>query len=289
MFKKLLKYDKKAVSKLWWIGALISFGSALISAFLFRFVLPILESNIQDDFIQTISGLGITAAILSLVTVFSAGIFTEVLLFIRFYKHFFTDEGYLTFTLPVKRSTLLLSKTVNAAIWNLAHFGVILAAMVLFAIIAIPPEPNGPFFNLIVFETIGALLSFSWETIGGWLIVYIAEGFLFLFVSLIFSIILIQFCITFGSTVVKRAKLILSIGIYYAISSTLASISQFMMFTFGGVLFGGIVDFMEDATQNQICAAYACLFLSIIAAFAVISAVLYAITQYMLDRKLNLA
>ena len=38
---------------------------------------------------------------------------------IRFYKNFFTDEGYLMFTLPVKTSELLLSKLLVAVLWRL--------------------------------------------------------------------------------------------------------------------------------------------------------------------------
>ena len=41
---------------------------------------------------------------------------------IRFYKNFFTDEGYLMFTLPVKTSDLILSKTLVAVIWRLISF-----------------------------------------------------------------------------------------------------------------------------------------------------------------------
>lgn len=38
---------------------------------------------------------------------------------IRFYKNFFTDEGYLMFTLPVKTSELLFSKLLVAVLWRL--------------------------------------------------------------------------------------------------------------------------------------------------------------------------
>lgn len=38
---------------------------------------------------------------------------------VRFYKNLFTDEGYLMFTLPVKASDLLLSKTLVAVTWRL--------------------------------------------------------------------------------------------------------------------------------------------------------------------------
>ena len=41
--------------------------------------------------------------------IIASAVVTELLVFVRFYKNFFTDEGYLTFTLPVSRKDLLLS------------------------------------------------------------------------------------------------------------------------------------------------------------------------------------
>ena len=128
-----------------------------------------------------------------------------------------------------------------------------------------------------------------WQNVGAWLIVYVLEAILAIFTYSIFSISLVHFCITIGSVLVKKAKLILSIGIYYAFSSSLAAICQFGIYLFGSLMSTGMLILMENATANQIHAAIVFLILAVIAIIATITAVLYSITQYMLDRKLNLA
>ena len=53
----------------------------------------------------------------------------------RFYANLFTDEGYLTLTLPVTAHQIVISKVLAAALWLLVDFLVVGAcvAMVLFA------------------------------------------------------------------------------------------------------------------------------------------------------------
>ena len=48
---------------------------------------------------------------------------------VRFYKNFFTDEGYLMFTLPVKTSDLILSKTIVAVLWRIIAAGFIVLSI----------------------------------------------------------------------------------------------------------------------------------------------------------------
>ena len=289
MFKKLLKYDIKAIARHWWIGAVISVVAAIVSAGLIRLFMLALENKTQNTFVALISIFGLIVAFFCIIAIVLAFVFTIILVFVRFYKHFFTDEGYLTFTLPVKRSTLLLSKTVNAVIWLCAHFAVIVISLLLFTLLLPPFEESGFWINFTVFQTIGEWLVSAWSSVGAWLIVYILEALLIAFAYLLFLISLVHFCITVGSVLVKKAKLILSIGIYYAFSWCLSAIAQFGILLFGALLSAGMSILMENATKNQSYAIYACLVLSIAAALAAIAAVLYSATQHMLDRKLNLA
>ena len=289
MFKKLLKYDIKAISKLWWIGATISVVAAIVAAILIRFFIYVIDMNSDSIILNLASIFGLIAAIFCIIAVILAYVFTVVLVFVRFYKHFFTDEGYLTFTLPVKRSTLFFSKTLNAAIWLSAHLVLIIISLLLFALLVVPPEENGFFINFAFFEELGKLFAQAWEAIGAWLLVYIIEALLFIFISLVFSITLIYFCITVGSVLVKKAKLILSIGIYYAIYSSLTAIWQFSYYIFGSLMTTGMGILMKEATKNQTAAVYALLVLVVLSIISAIATIFYSLTQYLLDRKLNLA
>ena len=178
MLKKLLKYDMRAVSGLWWIGAVISVAAAVVGAFLIRFFTYVNQLEEPNVILSMASILGVLVAIFCILAIFLAFVFTVVLVFVRFYKNFFTDEGYLTFTLPVKRSTLLFSKMVNATVWFSAHFGVIVLSALLFVLLVWPPEADGFFINFAVFKNIGELFVREWDRLGAWMIVYDLVAFL---------------------------------------------------------------------------------------------------------------
>lgn len=69
-----------------------------------------------------------------------------VYLGVHFYKTMYTDEGYLTHTLPVTEGKLLFAKTLVSGIWVLiVSLGIILsvAALMMFLISAVLPEGYG--------------------------------------------------------------------------------------------------------------------------------------------------
>ncbi len=289
MFKKLLKYDLKAIARLWWIGAVISVAAAVAGALLFRFAISVLDGGTDSVFLQLLSILALIVGLLSVFAVLLSYVFTIILIFTRFYKHFFTDEGYLTFTLPVKRSTLFLSKTVSAVIWYCAHFCVILISLLLFAVLVTPLQEGEVFLSFYVLEAIGALFTLLWKLIGAWLIVYILEVLLILFVCTLFTISLIHFCITFSAVIAKKAKVILAILMFYLLSGAFSTVSQFSLTIFGGLMLEGMTILTQNASPDRMCGIYALLLMVMVGIMSVLGAALYSATQYMLDRKLNLA
>ena len=288
MLKKVLKYDMKAISGVWWLGAVVSIVASFIGSLLLRFFFEVSRSNDRSSLLIVLSTLALVAGFLCIVGVSLSYAFTMVLVFVRFYKNFFTDEGYLTFTLPVKRSTLLFSKTLNAAIWLIAHIGVIAVSGLMFLLLVYPGGEGNNFIDLYLFEKIGEFFKNLWDELGAWLIVYIFEILLIIFVALIFSILLIHFCITFGCMLVKKAKLFLSIGIYYAFISVISLVTQLGSFLFTLVMYDGMWILIDNADKNQANAIFVLVILAITAAFATVAAVIYSVTQHMLDRKLNL-
>ena len=289
MFKKLLRYDIKAISRFWWIGAVVSLGSGFVGALLMRGFIEVIDSDSYDPFVELFAIFGMIAALFCILAMVLSFFLTTVLVFARFYKHLFTDEGYLTFTLPVSRSSILLSKTVNAVIWFSLHSVVLVVSFLLFFLIVIPPEEGAFFLSFEAFKFIGDLFVGAWETVGGWLIVYILEALIFFLFSTLFSISLIHFCIAFASSLVKKAKVLVAIGIYYAVSSVQSMILQFIFYLYGGILTETIADLMQNSTPFAANAAAATFFLAVIAAFAAVAFILYSVTQYLIDRKLNLA
>ena len=149
MFAKLLKYDMKSTMR---VGlplliaavALVLFGvfNNLFSMFTqdmnmniaewvnegainerVYMVLTILISllTLISSFFQSIGSMVLAAAYLAMV----------IINLVNFYKNLITDEGYLMFTLPVRPIELLSSKVVNACIWNLAAYVIVLGGAII--------------------------------------------------------------------------------------------------------------------------------------------------------------
>ena len=107
MLKKLLKYDLKSVFKYWWIAAIASLGLSAAGGFCISVMMA------EKDVPALIAVLIVLTLLFSIIGIVAFSILSYILLYVRFYKNFFTDEGYLTFTLPVKRSQLLNSKLIT--------------------------------------------------------------------------------------------------------------------------------------------------------------------------------
>ena len=280
MLKKLLKYDMRAVFKVWWIGALISVASAIFGGVLSQIAgtIPPKTENVILGLIRTFC---LFTAVICGLTLALSLVLTVVLTIIRFYRHFFTDEGYLTFTLPVSRRTLLFSKTLNAFIWYSLHIIIFFFSALLFWDLATPKED----IFLDFFSLIDWIFEFFWDELGAWLIVYTVEAILLPIVSLILSITLIHFCTTFASVLLKKARGIAGVGIFYALTSTFSLIGQLTLYIFGFAF----ISASPELLAGQESASVALLLLITIAVIAAISAILYSVTQLLLDRKLNLA
>lgn len=278
MLRKLLKYDFAAVIKLWCLGALavliISCGGGLCLRIL-------LSERPMHDMVNLAAGLG---AVLSYVAIIAFSILTFILLAIRFYKNFFTDQGYLTFTLPVKLHKLINSKLILALVMELMT-GIVIAAFFLI-FLSIAGALNAEMIGEI-FDNIG--LWFKSINDGGylgWFILYIVEIILISVASSLFGILFMGCCITFGSVIAKRAKVFAAILVYYGANSVFSTVVWiFMMF---GV--GAYISWLSTVslTEVQSLGVAAMTMFGIFALLAMLCSLLYTLQYRLLDRKLNL-
>ena len=287
MLKKLLKYDMRAVWRLGWISAVIVPIAAIIAAFSTRF----LSTPFDDtDFLGAIAI--IFAALLlfaSVIAVILSFVLTMILVLARFYKNFFTDEGYLTFTLPTTRSKMLFSKTLNAFIWFTAHILLIIASFAVYLLLAPRPDSDEILISPFIYEQLAELFSLIFKGIGVWIIVILALLFICMLVMLLMSITMLQLSITIGSVIAKKAKIIVSIGIYYAINTALTMFWQLVYTSFSLTVFSSAADTVSISSTGEMGAVVSLVLLIFIAINAVIASLLYCFTQNLLDRRLNLA
>ncbi len=121
MLGKVLKYDIKASAKMFLPMYLIVIVVSVLTLVCVK-VLGEVENQIADF-------VGGTTILMYVVALIALMILTSIFLIVRFYKNFATDEAYLTFTLPVKTSSLVISKQINGIFWNLISIVVFGAAL----------------------------------------------------------------------------------------------------------------------------------------------------------------
>ena len=162
MLKKCLKYDLRAVHRIWWILAVTMVAASAVVAICIRALAQNMwnmteESSGLEVLITLFGGAGAMLGFIAMVACLSVSV---ILVYWRTYTHFYTDEGYLTFTLPVKRSTLYLSKVITAAIVELST-GLLFVLGIALILLVAPPTEDGALLNPIVYTGLADLLGCS--------------------------------------------------------------------------------------------------------------------------------
>lgn len=126
MLGKLLKHEWKAV---WKIPTLL-IGILMLTAVLagLTFALPIWDSEWIGLPLS-----GIMMFFLFYFAMIATVLGISIYFAVRYYKNMYTDEGYLTHTLPVSARQLLLNKVITMSAWNLIGGLAVIASVILFA------------------------------------------------------------------------------------------------------------------------------------------------------------
>ena len=160
MFSRLLKHEWRANAGLLGMLSLAAFGIGVLATA----VLRILMSTSGALWWETEKGLGVALVIalcmflfFSVVALSVYAIAVQVILLYRFYKNKFTDEGYLTFTLPVKTSHIFWSSFLNMLIW--LGISILVVFSVVFLAVLFGTAEHG-LINTDVFDAMKDLLEF---------------------------------------------------------------------------------------------------------------------------------
>ena len=274
MLKKLLKHDFKALFKYWWIVAVVTAGLSALSGK----CITIIESEKELPAVLDASA-GI-ALMLTYIGIIVFTVFSTVMIFVRYYKNLFTDEGYLTFTLPVKRSDILNSKLISAAVLEFATFLVIGLDVLLMLFVAYYKEILKKEFFVGLKQAAATI----WKELGGYIFVYLLEGILIMIALSVLALLLLFICVTIGSIITKKAKVVASIGIYYAANSAFSFVTTLL------VIFGTVAleTKFENLPEGNVKLIVALIALCVLLFITLIGGIFYIINYYLLDRKLNL-
>lgn len=152
-----------------------------------------------------------------IIMIFVVSIAVFVLMIKRFYSSFFTDEGYLTFTLPVSVDCHLMTKIVSMLIWS--FFGSIVTALSYLIIGGGIEIGYGVISDIAdqareVLSELGEILSLIWKEYTGSVVL----SFFYSALYIIIEILLLYFGISLGCMLSKKHRVITSIVCIVGIS-----------------------------------------------------------------------
>lgn len=269
MLRKLLKYDLKAIFKFWWIAAIVTVLASVFGGFCDN-ILNTYEGDAWSVYLMMSMG-SLSGTFLNL----ALPVVTFVLIFIRFYKNFFTDEGYLTFTLPVSRRKLMLSKIISGTTALCSALTVCLSSSILRDIIAsynIEQSTDTPIKSPETYEVI-------------YYLIYALEAAIAALLAVLCTLLFLYACITFASMIVRKGKVIAAIGI----SWVAFSIVSFLLQAFLLVGIFAIMTWLAPLPAKECYLIVALMGFAGILLLGAFCCIFYILQQLMLERRLNLS
>lgn len=262
MLKNLFKYEFKAL-----LRRLIPFYFGILAVAVFSKLTMILEQNNTNDsiFINTIFASSIILYIMGIIAMF---VLSLAIIVSRFYKHLFTGEGYLSFSLPVTANQHLICKLVTSVV--LMFIGVVVTLASVCIVLA------GNFDFGEIFRFISATFVQLKEYVGvGNLIAFIILFVVNIIAWSIMEILMIYCAIALGQNFKSRVGgAIISFIILYAISQVINTVA---------LLAGLTLNYIENGNLIIYIVLIGLLLLSLVYCTAY-----YLVTKHMMTKKLNL-
>lgn len=204
----------------------------------------------------------------------------------RYYTNLFTDEGYLTFTLPVKVSQIFNAKVLAGLSWS--AIASIVSTGCFLSLVAFSTSPD--YFRYLegILKDIGRywLQNEDWSLLEK-IVCYGGYG-LSAVIVLVYELLLIYFCITLGAAIVKKGKLPLGIGLYFGANTVCSTVVSFLTF-FASIIVSAVgstasgeeyaLSFFWEVTLQLIV---------VLAVYTTVSVATYFLNRYLLKNKLNL-
>jgi len=238
MFAKLLKHEWRATRGMLGILSLIALGASLLGGVTMCYLTYAgTHANVGNDTLEIISVLFMMAAMIAMAIV---GVAAVVLYLGRFYKSRFTDEGYLTFTLPVSTHQNLLASLVNTVIGTVLITLVICACGALWLAIAFAGVKD---FYQSLWQNFPELWERGWQSlrellgqIPGSIPVRMVLSAVIGGVS---SLVMLMLAVTVGSIVAQKHKILAAVGVYYGIQVLINIITAFLLSAAATLSVGG--------------------------------------------------
>lgn len=288
MLKKLFKYDMRSISRLYLPAMLLVLGTTVLGSISLKLLLTLETWFSYESFgVSLFQTALVIVAGGSMLLVAAFAILSTIIIALRFYRHLFTDEGYLTHTLPVRTSTQLFSKLWSALLWMLIGTAAVIVYILIY--ITFGAAPAGHLINteFYTFLAEGMHRLFAEVQFSG--VMICVEVIVLLLVATVYSIFNIFLAITIGSIIAKKHKVLAAIGFYYLINTVVSILTEIF---YGVMSWSWATNWVVIDGPNvglEVVAPFVhTVLLFTIVFFLVISACCFTLCNYFLKKRLNL-
>ena len=287
MLSKLIKYDFRALSRVLWPTMAAVAGASLIAALSFRFS----ERTYADSASGLVTVLSGILALIMVLAIIAACLLVVFLICAHFYRNLMTDEGYLTFTLPVKTSEILWSKLITAMFWTLISTVVVSLCVLMFAGVSALGSKNG----MQILSDLADGIRQLFGAFGAKSALLTVEFILLALAGMAYSILHIYLALVIGGVVSHKHKILAGIGFYFVISIIVSVITSIAQYYFGGSLIAGMSTFGSvwriqsdvEMANSLVRAAQPYYWFNLVFLLAMDTAC-FLLSKYFLEKKLNL-
>lgn len=272
MLGRLIRYDLKSTTRF----LIVIHAFLLVFSILGRIFLTSRIPYEIDDIDELLIALTFTIYIILFV---GASLGTIIVIAVRFYKNLFSDEGYLTNTLPVTRGMHLLSKTLSGTIWCIIDsFILYLCATIL---IAVPPLTNSLSSH---WGELLHLLGFSGQSSFYFFLFYMV---VLTIIGSLANVVSTQAAIILGQ--LFNGHKVLGAVVCYFIITTISSIAATVLMGIYGLLTNNLIIGVSGSADITF-ASYMIRILNLSFALEIIfTIVLYIVSYLIMKKKINLS
>lgn len=276
MLGKLLKHEWKSVWKVptLLLGILMLIGLIAGSTF----SMPIWDSDWVG---LPMSGVMLIVTFFFALSGVSIGI--TIYLGVRYYKSMFTDEGYLTHTLPVSARELLLNKVITMSAWSLiATAGIIVSLAIFGGVAVLALKPLNSEFARDVMRALAELPElFSDPSLAGFQ-GFCASLLLMMLTSIFSGTMILIGAITLGQ-MVRKHRILGAIGAYFAINTVVQMVNTMVMMP---MTFGSMNNIWWD--MDSPFPIFTGFYTVMSLVFVAVAVGLYFLCEYLIKRQLEL-
>ena len=279
MLKKLLKYDWKSVSGLLLILHGILLAYTLIGRIGIAFGLSKYGDTLTGSVTETY---GIVSGIYILIYVFfimAIMVVTGVYLAARFHKNLFSDEGYLTHTLPVSPAKIMWSKILVSWAWIVIDAVFVVASVLMLLLFKQTFEP----FKYAVSKFFSVLTG-AYGIQNQIFVILLILTVLAQFFGCYTMLVLFSMCL---GSLFKTHKILGAVVSFFGINIILSIVSTIIMFAVPGWSSTGSVS-VTTAANGGFIGGENSIFLFTIVWNLALAVLFFLGSRYILSRKLNL-